>query len=457
MKLSKKYIDFLKDTSEVIVMEGTTAAGKTTVGAPKFMFEVAKSTKRLHVLSGLDLGTIEKNIITKDYGILEVFDGFVEYNASGKGQHSLPHIVYQTPNGEKIIYVVGYDNKTRWKKVLGGQYGCLMIDEANVADINFLREIMMRRDFALLTLNPDDPNLPVYEEFVNKCRPKKKYKDDVPLSIMNDLQKVEPNFNWSYWFFSFFDNAALTKEKREQIMSSVAKGTKQYKNKIQGLRGRHTGLVFEAFDENVHVVTKKWLQARMDLNYNGEDAIRFDKFACGVDTSYSRKSDDAIAFSFIGITTKGIKITLETVIYNNKDRAEKGLNTYAPTDVVVLLAKFLDRMKDEYGLAHAVYIDNADQATFTEVEKYKRDTGCIYQFVPSYKKTKIIDRIQLESGWLATGYSLIVREGNEPLIAEMNVYNWQEKKQEPEDSNDHTINANQYAWLPYKYEIGGNT
>jgi len=30
----------------------------------------------------------------------------------------------------------------------------------------------------------------------------------------------------------------------------------------------------------------------------------------------------------------------------------------------------------------------------------------------------------------------------------------QEGKDEPEDANDHTINANQYAWLPYRKIIG---
>jgi phage terminase, large subunit, PBSX family len=34
------------------------------------------------------------------------------------------------------------------------------------------------------------------------------------------------------------------------------------------------------------------------------------------------------------------------------------------------------------------------------------------------------------------------------------VYSWKENKYEPEDGNDHTINANQYAWLPFKREIG---
>jgi hypothetical protein len=38
---------------------------------------------------------------------------------------------------------------------------------------------------------------------------------------------------------------------------------------------------------------------------------------------------------------------------------------------------------------------------------------------------------------------------------ELETYSWQEDKNNvPEDRNDHTINAGQYAWLPYKMDIG---
>ena len=42
-------------------------------------------------------------------------------------------------------------------------------------------------------------------------------------------------------------------------------------------------------------------------------------------------------------------------------------------------------------------------------------------------------------------------------IKERNVYSWDEKKDNtPEDANDHTINACQYAWIPYRDKIGIN-
>ena len=39
------------------------------------------------------------------------------------------------------------------KDALGGEYGCLYIDEINTADIDFVRESAMRCDYLMATLN----------------------------------------------------------------------------------------------------------------------------------------------------------------------------------------------------------------------------------------------------------------------------------------------------------------
>ena len=66
------------------------------------------------------------------------------------------------------------------RKVLGGQYGCLYIDEINIADMEYVREIFMRADYVMATLNPDDPELPIYHEYINHSRPLDKFKNDAP-------------------------------------------------------------------------------------------------------------------------------------------------------------------------------------------------------------------------------------------------------------------------------------
>ncbi len=404
------------------------------------MLKVAESKKKLHIISALDLGVIEKNIVNKETGIIDVWGDLVEYNRSGKGQHTLPHLIFHTNKGNKVIYLLGYDNVSRWKKVLGGQYGSLYIDEINIADMDYLREIFMRCDYILGTLNPDDPNLPVYKEFINKSRPIDKYVKDTPKQILEELTE-EPNPDWAHWFFSFKDNLYLTDEKLNQIYTNVPRGTKLWKNKIEGLRGKATGLVFNVFDKK-HIISST--QAK---------TYEYQLFSCGVDTSYSDSSLDTICFIFEGITEDGILITLKEEVYNNKN-LDKPL---APSDVVSRLFDFLERCRAEYGFARYVYIDSADSATLTEARKFKRNNACMYEFMKS-TKLKNIDRIYIELGWMQENeegkiYHYIVDECTEH-IKELNMYAWKEDKHEPEDRNDHTINANQYGWAPYRDKIG---
>lgn len=449
--LSEKYKAFLKHNAPVEFLEGTTAAGKTTVGIFKFMLKVAQSQKKIHILSGLDLGTIEKNIVNKDLGILDVFGPLVEYNASGKGKHSLPHLLYQTDSGEKIIYVLGYDNKKRWKKALGGQYGCLLIDEINIADMEYVREASMRCDYLLATLNPDDPNLPIYKEYINCSRPLPEYKNDAPTEINNMLNE-EPKPGWVHWFFSFAHNAGLTEEKKQQIILNVPKGTKLYKNKIQGLRGRATGLIFPNFSRKNNVRSIDWLKKRMA---DKKDPLKLDIFSCGVDTAYSQESPDTISFIFQGITDKGQLIILDEEVYNNASLDIP----LAPSDIPPRLVAFLERNRKKWGFARDVFVDNADQATITELKKYKRQHGSVYNFLNAYKRIQVIDRIHLQLGWLNVSdikpeADYIVLDHCVYHIGELESYSWKEDKYEPEDRNDHTINASQYGFIPFKNKIG---
>lgn len=442
--LSPKYKDFLKYKAPVEFLEGTTAAGKTTVGIVKFMFKVADSAKKIHIISGLDTGTIEKNIINKDLGILDVFGELVEYNPSGKGEYSMPHLIYHTPSGEKVVYILGYDNKARWKKALGGQYGCLYIDEINIADMEYIREASMRCDYLMATLNPDDPSLPVYEEYINHARPTAQYANDAPPDLLNMLN-AEPKSGWVWWYFSFDHNAGLPQAKKEQIISMVPPGTKLYKNKILGLRGRATGLVFSNFDRSRHIVNRnQLLQAAFDKK------IRFVQFSAGLDTAYSSKSPDTISMIFQGITQDRKIIVLDERVYNNANMS----NPIAPSDTVRNFIDFLERNREVWGFARQVYIDSADQATITELKKYKRQNPCLYNFNGAWKKTKIIDRINMQLGWLHTG-DYLVCDTCRVHISELEAYSWaQDKDNEPEDRNDHTINASQYGFLPYVKMIG---
>ena len=454
-KLSKKYKDFIKHNAQVECLEGTTAAGKTTVGILKFMLQVAKSKKKQHVIAAKTTGVAEKNIIQKEYGITDVFGEFVKYNGNGDKDDKIPHIRYTTPNGEKVIYILGYDNKEKWKMALGSQFGCVLIDEVNTANVEFVREISTRNDYLMMTLNPDDPNLPIYKEFINCARPLEKYRNDVPVEILEQLNSEEKP-NWTYWFFSFYDNASLSEEDIEKKKLSAPKGTKLYKNKILGLRGRATGIIFSMFERKYNVINEEQAKKyKRDFN-NRNQKEYFTTFTAGLDTSYSQSSPDTLSMLFLGITNLGRCIVLDEEVRNNADLSIP----LAPSDMAPKFFKFLEKNRRAWGLARDVFIDSADQATITELNKYKRTHPCVYNIINSYKKVEIIDRIHLMQGWLNYNegtkdvyYKVLDKCINH--IRELECYSWKEDKYEPEDSNDHTINASQYAWIPFRNKIGG--
>lgn len=456
--LSEKYKAFIRHDAPFEALEGVTAAGKTTVGVFKFMLKVAESPKKMHIIAAKTTGVAEKNIINKDLGIIDNFGSLAEYNGNGNKAEKLPHILYHTNNGDKIIYVLGYDTKNKWENALGGQYGCLYIDEVNTADMDFVREATMRADYTMVTLNPDAPELPIYAEYINCCRPLPQYVNDAPPEINAELNKVQAKEKWTHWFFNFVDNLGLAKEKREQIINSVPIGTKLWKNKIKGLRGRATGLVFINFDRKVHLITKEEAKRYIKDKADREQTEWFEWFTSGLDTSYSSQSKDTIAMSFAGITNKGKYILLDEKVYNNANLDEP----IAPSDTVINYMEFLERNRTEWGFAKNVFIDSADQATITELKKYKREhPDCLYMFNGAYKKITIIDRIKLQLGWMNhkpdkniyTSYYVVDTCTN--YISELETYSWKEDKdEEPEDANDHMINSCQYNWIPYRDKIG---
>ena len=149
-------------------------------------------------------------------------------------------------------------------------------------------------------------------------------------------------------------------------------------------------------------------------------------------------------------------VVLDERVYNNAK-----LNTpLAPSDTVKNLVDFLDRNKKEWGLARNAFLDNADQATMQEWNKYKRRNGCIYTLNDAWKQMEIIDRINAQLGWMAYD----VDAGIEPCfyvlntcknyIGELETYSWLEDKDNtPEDGHDHEVNSVQYAWIPYQSKI----
>ena len=117
--LSRKYRDFIRSVQGVTAefLEGTTASGKTTVGAGvKFMYMVSASPKRLHIIAAKTTGIAEKNIIQQENGILDLHRNAV-YCGNGDRKAILDNVLKLLDGHERIVAIAPHAKGERFEEL----------------------------------------------------------------------------------------------------------------------------------------------------------------------------------------------------------------------------------------------------------------------------------------------------------------------------------------------------
>lgn len=466
--LGEKFKDFvtLLDIDKLGIegeyLEGQTAAGKTTVGLGlKLILLASLSRFKLHLMCGLNKGKLEENIISKELGIKDIAAKYgykIDYFPDGHGDFGKPHIlVYgKTPSENKIIRVAGYEDKSKWKDVLGSQYGIVAVDEANIADMQFLRELAMRKRYWMFTLNPDNPDLEVYKEFINHSRPLKKYKADYPAELYGQLLSQKYEKGYIHWYFTMDDNAALSEEEKERKRKSVNPNSKEYKNKILGLRCRSEGLVVSEFTEDKIIPESKFHDGSMWLP---NEAIY--KVLCGLDSGLNA---DATALTIALMTTAGRLISIPTFYYV----PEMGSNSNSQQ--ALYIERWLDYWLSAFRCLNPSIVEiTGDSAALTQDLLYEINLRTKYSAHKVGAKDIMKDTQRVKSIVGTQSYWYIVNFGrrnplnpsekigeDDMLIVEFNNIVWDKKKGNvPEDGNDHAFDSFKYMTYSMYYGMMG--
>lgn len=463
LSLSPKFKKFLSmlDLQKLGIieeyLEGQTAAGKTTVGIGlKVILLASLSKKKLHLLCGLNKGKLEETIISKENGIKDIAKQYgykLDYFPDGKGDFGKPHIlVYgKTRDEDKIIRVAGYEDSSKWKDVLGSQYGIVAVDEMNIANIEFLRELAMRKDYWLCTLNPDAPDLPVYSEFINHSRPLKEYEKDYPKELLDQLCSRPEKKGCIHWYFTMDDNAALSEEEKERKRNSVSPTSKAYKNKILGIRGRSEGLVYEEFTDNKIIPYSKF-------KFLPNEMVQ--RVICGLDSGLNA---DATVLVPMLITTAGRLLVTPTFYYVPK------LGSNSNSQQAVNIAKWLDYWLPRFGIRITNIVQIfGDSAALTQDLIYEINLRTPFKATKVEKKDILKDTQRVKSIIGRDDYFYIIDAGyrnplnpdevlgnSDMFIVELNNKVWDIKKGVPEDGNDHCIDAFKYGSYYIYYAYGG--
>lgn len=250
MILSDKQLLSLIYPSKIDVFEGASGTGKSQLAKMKFITKVEESKRTQHFISGESAPTVRRNLIDDDLGILTMFPSVKEGKDPKKGNY----LYLVDSNGrKKYIYIFGYGDSSKWKKVLGGTVGCGLIDEANLAPMNFITQVFRgltrpTAEFWLgLTLNPTEPSSEIYNKLINKARPLEKYINDIPQSIIEELKKTTAVEDYIYWHFNHNDNPALTEEAVNALKNALLPGSPEWLSLIEGVRTSATGSIYAKY------------------------------------------------------------------------------------------------------------------------------------------------------------------------------------------------------------------
>ena len=231
-----KVLKSIARTGYLTVWEGSVRSSKTVVALMAFAFYVTRSVERNFLISGRTVGTVEKNCILEDYGLLNMLPGS-DYRKVGESRAIVFNV--RTEDGrviEKHIYVQGAADIRAYMALRGNSYGGWLADEINMHDKEFVVEALKRTAVSkdrrhFWTLNPDNPHHWVYKEFID-------YYD----SLDREQRKALGGYHW--WHFTPEDNPAMTPEMYQSLVLQYPKGSYLYDRYILGLRVMAEGLIY---------------------------------------------------------------------------------------------------------------------------------------------------------------------------------------------------------------------
>jgi len=252
----------LQPSTRFMVLEGAAQIGKSNVAILAFGLRVAQSDAHLHCIAAKDLDAIRDNILGDGYDnkFLHLFSSVAKLVGAEIGSK---YIEFNTSKGKKKILLAGYSNKKTWEKILGKPIENFFIDEINIADRVFLdetkaRQLSFNNPFTISTLNGDDPEHYVYDEYINPCEDL--YPSHTPSSTVEYMKHYEKKDGQYYVFWRLDDHPLMTEEKKRNYMNAYPVGSFYYTTKVLGERGIQEGLLYGHLINTNHYVMLEDIQ-----------------------------------------------------------------------------------------------------------------------------------------------------------------------------------------------------
>jgi PBSX family phage terminase large subunit len=363
----------VRDSTYLVAMEGPARSAKTALAIQAFFLAVYDSDEQYHLIAGQSYETITRNLLDADViGLLKAFNLKLERDKIGNS-----YIAIQTEKkGKKVIRIVPYGDKSKWKSILGATIGVALIDEVNIADKQFILELFARQASVdkpkqIWTLNGDDPEHYIYQEFINYCT----MVGDIPSSTLAIMQSFQESKGikqgYYYLHFKMSDNPVMTPEKIERISSIYPVDSFYYKTKVLGERGVQGDMLFLDYMGSQLLVD------------GGKYKPDIKRYTIGIDIGESQALN---AFVLIGWTQDYRKaIVLSELHFQKLGYKEKTAKLRGWLEIIL---KYIPSQ-----MVEGIFVDSAEGNFIEDISTdFYRDYGI--KVAPSYKAT-IKERVDM--------------------------------------------------------------
>lgn len=367
IKLGEKAWDVIQDDSRYISLEGCTGSQKSLTADRLFHKRVYKSNKQKtqFAIIGSSGKVLEKNIIQNPLSFYnrhrfvpfkKKYIEVMKYYKQGTGGS---RIEWNTKHGKKYIYFAGFDDKSRYKEILGMTLYGIWADEIQTAHDDFIGELFTRlaRDggFLVTTSNAGLPDQKIYTDYLNKGRPSTKWALDVPLQTMQELNKATPDHRYRFYWFGFKDNPLMTDEQIEDLYRTHPIGSFEYNSKILAIRGYVEGLLYARYIDNVFISKNNHMGT--NIHYRDVNHFSFVELLIGIDigsgTEENKEDTSRTVWAMTGFTKQ-----YQRAVVVDADEA-KGIVDY--NEIIRQFNKWLMQFWTIYrGKIKAIYVESAD-------------------------------------------------------------------------------------------------
>lgn len=368
-----KHKEYMKKCvrAQINVAEGAVRAGKTVDNVFAFAHILETTPDKLHLASGSTGANAKLNIgYANGYGLEAIFRGRYRW---GKYKGNEAMFVKDGYGREKVIIFAGGGKNDSFKKIRGNSYGMWIATEINLHADSFIEEAMNRQLAAVQRkifwdLNPDHPKAKIYADYIDKYAEKS--------------AKGELVGGYNYQHFTIFDNATMTKERIDEIISQYDQSSIWYIRDILGKRSASKGIINVKF-ASVTSGNNNYLKIGVAQAQHLAQTGQLIAINVGVDFGGNGSGHAFVA--------SGPTVGYEKLVFLSS-RWYDALNT-DPDQLGKMFKDFIDHILTTYGFVTSVYADSEEQVLINGLKKVLRENGMGNIHIRNARKSPINDRI----------------------------------------------------------------